>query len=81
MLLNPLRYMAVMMTLGFAIYVFGIEFTKDASNDMHAFNEYAKRERSQKRQRQEQQQLLLSELFSKCIGSHMDAKEFSKICA
>lgn len=75
LLLNPLRFLAIMMSLGFANYVFVVEATYYTIDELHSLNECAKAERSQKEQQHNY------ELFSKLICMHSGAKEFRKIFA
>lgn len=71
LLLNPLRYMATMMTIGFAIFVFAIEFSSTIVDDMRALNKCAKVKRSQQKH--------IHDLLSHCIDTHSDVKKFSKL--
>lgn len=70
MLLNPLRYLAVLVTLGFANYKFAKEIANDAIDYIHLFSECAKARRPQ----QKQQQYMI-ELLSHWVCIHSDAKE------
>ena len=69
LLLNPLRYMANMMTLVLTVFLLAIKLADDAFDDLYAFNDYAKAK--------QQQQHCIHKRISKCICMHAESKEFS----
>lgn len=70
LLLNGLRYMAVMMTLAVASYLFVMKIFDNTISDMRSFNKCAKTKRQQHR---------TSKLLSQWICAHSETKKFSKI--
>lgn len=77
LLLNPLRYMAIMMTVAFAIYVFAIEFVDEILDDIRSINKCARVKRSQQQQKQKKKHM--HDLLFNCIETHSDVKKFCNI--
>lgn len=80
LILNPLRYIACILSLEFANYVFTSAMSKEMINDLRTLNESTKASQSQKQQQQQQQQQLNTfQLLTKFIRTHSNGKQFSKI--